>query len=310
MTVGALACPTGTRLYRASPMSAAEGPRPAGVERLATPPAEFVGNFHRAGVPLGPMFYAGLSVPTALVEVRAQLGQTIPLSEWVTTAPLLLVTAGFAASTFEAWGYEGSRVPSFAHPNERTSNGVDPRLRTSNGLILEFAARQFARSVVPSESYRYRVSALITRMLGVSSFSTTRCGFVRGQAYGNSETGPSQDGVVYPSTVRRGSGVNVALRPFSATTCLSFVGVGLQTMVGKADGTLHAQETDFATCMGNDSSLLWWGRERSSWERQAAGRLGAAPPSDHAWIELANLDIWRPQSLFLDIPYHAKSPMG
>jgi hypothetical protein len=91
---------------------------------------------------------------------------------------------------------------------------------------------------------------------------------------------------------------------------LSFIGVGLRKMVGKADGTLNAREIDFATCIDNDPGLHWWGRERSSWELQIAGRLGMTLPRNHSWNELAKLDLWRPQAHFLDIPYHARSPVG
>ena len=142
----------GTRLHRARKIS---GRHPSYLTDLGPPPAYFVKSDQRCNRAGESMFYCSSARNGPFFEVHSQVGDRLVLSEWKTTAELLMNTVGFTPESF-------ARLKSSREcPKLGDVKSAMTSLETVR-RIEDFFAAMFVVEISSGEEHLYRPSIAIT----------------------------------------------------------------------------------------------------------------------------------------------------
>lgn len=167
--------------YRKLPLHASE---------VQHPPEIFVHKFGRANQPKKPVFYATTDWNTIFWELRANKGEVLITSTWISRRELRLMLVGYTPSSLDSLG----TVRRMDVSAESISLSKE-----ANELIHEFLASQFTENIAETESHRYKLSAAIASL------------FLEERVSG--KKAPLVDGLMYPTVARNGRADNIAFLP-------------------------------------------------------------------------------------------------
>ena len=128
---------------------------PLHVSEIQHPPKELVIDFSRANRPGQSVFYCTTDWNTQFWELRAQVGQLMVLSTWVTKRDLRLLLIGYTPTALAQLGTERR------FDNRDKSMHLDA---AANEAIHEFLASEFTKTISPEEKHLYKMPAAIASL--------------------------------------------------------------------------------------------------------------------------------------------------
>lgn len=228
---------------------------------LSYPPPALarLGRLNREGAP---MFYCSAARSAVFFELEPLAGQSLLVSRWRTTQPILLSHVGYHENVFSSLAsnrqkasFDGKESPLVAFPDSESR--------------LAALARVFAERIQPGNERRYRLSAAIAQCL------------LRGPA----------DGLLYPSIAMSANADNIALRASVADEKLAFIGVERVRIEDVTPTGYQTSVLDYATADGN-GVLDWKGRPPRWVISQPGGELKAvATPSGWQMFDEAGREV-------------------
>jgi hypothetical protein len=229
-TVSAPRFETGVNLFRLQIRD-----KPTHVSGLSYPPPHLtpLGRVNRPG---SPVFYCCTSREATFFEIKPTKGQTVVISQWITTGTMMVNHIGYTEPTFKAlgskrphagWGYKPTFIP-----------GDD-----ANWFIAEFLSEAFTRRVAAGSEHEYK----LTIAIGEKLFSHDLF-----------------DGLLYPSIAFGANADNFALKNQYADNNLRFVKAEYAKIEAVEDNFFEINISDTATKLEVDDRIIWKGR-RDQW---------------------------------------------
>jgi hypothetical protein len=203
--------------------------KPGHVRELSCPPPEVspLGRANREGTSV---FYCCSARHPTLFELMPTVGSTLVISEWQTTAPLMVNHAGYSPAAFRALGSQ--RSPSWS---DRPIEEHGPE----NTEVAHFLADAFAHRVAPSEKHRYKLSVAIAEKLFAHEMF---------------------DALLYPSIAMQANSDNLALKSQYAATCLQFRRAEFARVDAVRENGFDITVLDTAVELDDSGSIRWRGR--------------------------------------------------
>lgn len=208
--------PCGLRLFRARVVSS----RPQYLTEIGAPPADVVRTQQRCNRVGEPMFYCSASINVPLHEIQVQSGQEVIISEWKTTADLIVNHVGYTSDLFASFGATRA-LPNFGLEGQptvkvndsaiaRAIEAYEPDLAVLRE-VSNYLAQIFAARIEPGNEHLYSPSIAVTEIL------------LTGDE--NIVLGPHQGfgGLQYPTMQMNADGDNFALKLSFANRYLQFV---------------------------------------------------------------------------------------
>ena len=231
--------------------------KPLHISELSYPPAPLtpLGRVNRPG---SPILYCCTSRSAPFFESRPEIGQTVAIVWWITTAPLHVNHVGYTASVFQTlgsnreqagWGPEPARVP-----------GED-----INVQVAEFLAETFTRAVPKGSEYLYKLSVAIAEKLFLDDMF---------------------DGLLYPTVQMRANADNFALKPRYADSHLQFLKAEFARINGidaVREFTFGIDVLDTATELTPEGTIVWKGHG-DQWTLQSQGEELYLKVEDGGWV--------------------------
>jgi len=225
-TVSAPRFPPGINLFRLIIRD-----KPSHMSGLSYPPPQLtpLGRVNRPG---SPVFYCCTSKEATFFEIQPTKGQTVVISQWITTAPMMVNHVGYTEPTFKALG---SKRPHAGWSSEPAFIPGD----NANRFIAEFLSEAFARRVAVDSEYEYILTIAIAEKL-----------FSHGLF----------DGLLYPSIALWANADNFALKANYVDNNLRFIKAEYAGINDVQDNLFKVTPLDTATELSADGTIVWKGR--------------------------------------------------
>lgn len=220
--------PAGRKLYRGVKWPE----KPHEVSQLSYRPKEKANEFHRAGRPNQPLFYCSSAREAVFYESRVRAGDKLVVSEWETTASLLVNNVGFDPDTLKKLGSnrECSNLNNKEFPKE---------FEKHNTLVRQFFSNEFTRKVAYGQEHLYKISVAIAEQHFQSDMF---------------------DALLYPAIAMKGKADNLAIKPQSLSEKLVLKKVEYIQVTDDSNGSYKIIMLDFANSFTEDGRIEWKGR--------------------------------------------------
>ncbi len=164
---------------------------PSHVRDISYPPANLIKQLQRVNREGVSMFYGASDSRTPCFEMDLQPGDKFVVSEWVTTAPLIMNNIAYTATGFSQLNSDRT-APQFgdrSHPNFK---------KEENQIIDDFFSQEFIKKVPKGAEYLYKISIAIAEK----------------HLHSEKKEGVMQfDGLFYPTVKMRANAENFAIKP-------------------------------------------------------------------------------------------------
>ncbi len=238
----------GVPLFRARIVAS----QPAHRHELLYPPPEYA-RLNRANRPGHPLLYCSSSRDATFAELRPVQGDMLVLSEWRTTAPLLVNHIGFSKSNFEALG-SVRNGPYWSDVGEGQS--------AENAEVAGTLATLFSAPVGSAESERYKVTAAVAeKLLNSEMFN----------------------GLLYPSIATKANCDNLAIKPPFVDASVEFVRAECAQIQAVDAHDWKVEFIDSAGALGEDGRILWRGRP-GQWVLRGEGATLTLTAENGRWV--------------------------
>ena len=177
---------------------------PLHVSELQHPPESMVQDFGRANRPGKPVFYSTTDWSTVFWELRANKGELLVVSTWITKKELRLMLVGYIPMVLDQLG-TARRFDVSAAPSSLDT--------AANQAIHEFLASEFTKTIPQTENHRYKMSAAIASLFLEERFGGKKSTLI--------------DGLMYPTVARNGRADNIAFMPETLREGLELASVQL-----------------------------------------------------------------------------------
>ena len=198
----------------------------------------------RVNRPKTPAFYCCTSREATFFEAQPTNGQTVVISRWNTTAPMLVNHVGYTERTFQVLR---SKRPHVGWSSEPTFiPGGD-----ANRFIAEFLSEAFRRRVAVGSEHEYILTIAIAEKLFLHDLF---------------------DGLLYPSIAFWANADNFALKTQYVDNNLRFMKAEYARINDVQDNNYNITILDTATELAADGTIVWRGR-LDQWVLRTRGRF-------------------------------------
>ena len=243
--------PVGRKLYRGILWQE----KPHEITRLSYPPEEMVDKFHRAGRPNRPLFYCSSVRDAVFYELGVCAGDKLVVSEWETTASLLVNNVGFDPDTLKNLG-SNRAMPAWSN-NDRLEG-----IEQNNLLVQQFFADEFTKIVPLGQEYKYKLSVAIAEQHFQSDMF---------------------DALLYPAIAMKGNADNLAIKPQSVSEKLVLKKVEYIQVTDDSNNSYKITMLDFANSFTEDGRIEWKGR-LPHWVLRNKGDTLIVAVEDGKWV--------------------------
>jgi hypothetical protein len=198
--------------------------------------------FGRCHLPGNPMLYCSVGsaqVPGWVVAVRETIKPDekrdqfyVTISAWMIQHPVMVADIFVPSPLLKFTPDEGRSY----HEQLKIMNRLHPRDSVSARMFNMFMSNEFAKDVSSTEDFRYVNSAYLTYLV----CNKTTLG-----------------GILYPSQKAEGAAYNMALKPATVDSSLSFFSAFRVLAVRKSDTEYAFEPVSVMTCTNGNGEIEW-----------------------------------------------------
>jgi hypothetical protein len=198
---------------------------------LSYPPVHCVDKLQRVNKINEPVFYSSTLKESAIFEVMPSVGDYVAVSEWETTAKLVVNHVGYHSEHFEE--LKSNRTC----PDYHEIASAD-RQRLESHIFSSHFSKVFTEKVRPGEEYRYKLSIALANKL-------------KGDVF---------DALMYPTVAMRANADNLAITTNYADSYLKLNRAEFLQVTAVNEFSFDVNNMDIATHFSQSGEILWEGR--------------------------------------------------